>query len=107
MTKSMREIVIEQLAQKTDEYSLIEMLNEAYQFGIQSTYAPSDEVVGDAEDVAANYRGSDYGDDDAIPAESAAMMDAQDNCTQPNMGFEPDVFEDGKRVSKHHWYCEE
>lgn len=94
MTKSMREIVIEQLAQKTDEYSLIEMLNEAYQFGIQSTYAPSDEVVGDD-------------DDDAIPAESLAMMDAQDNCTHPNMGFQPDVFEDGKRVSKHHWYCED
>lgn len=71
---------------------LMKMLNKAYQFGIQSTYAPSDEVDDE---------------DDTIPAESLAMMDAQDNCTHPNMGFQPDVFEDGKRVSKHHWYCED
>ena len=71
----------------------------------------------------ADYRGGDYGDDDAdeddtipravlvdnlfVPAESKAMMDREDNCTHPNMGFSPDRWEDGERVEKHHWYCED
>lgn len=63
----------------------------------------------------AEYRGADYGDDDeddTIPrAElvSGLLIPAKDlpegACKHPNMAFEPDIFEDGERVSKHHWSC--
>ncbi len=89
MTKSMRVMVLDNIARKSGDASLIEMLNEAYQMGIQSTYAPSDEVVDDDEA------------DDSTPRYTVA----EEDCKHPNIAFEPDIFEGGKRVSKHHWYC--
>lgn len=85
---------------------------------------PTDIVPLDPE----GYRGADYGDDDEdeditqpramsadlmvspdtllmTPAEIQERKDAGAHCQHPNVAFEPDIYKNGVRVSKHHWWC--
>lgn len=63
-----------------------------------------------------DYRGHDYGDDSVDDDEDVTIPRArivtdllvppgEGECQHPNMGYSPDQYKNGVRVSKHHWWC--